>query len=365
MARPRAVYRGKRKYGWIITLVLFLLIFAFMAGIWLFYDLQKYIRYEKDGLRLDLSGVEVVEDTGEEDPDDAILAAPVTDAQVVIGLPDFSDMKSMVTSSLEDIQALYVSADKMTAQNLAYYPSVIAESEVKYNCLVLNIKSIDGSLRYFSTIPMAASYGVNGTESLGETLGLLKEQKLWLVAEVSCLGDSAMAVRNAPLALRNVTGGILSDGEGSWLDPYNSAVRGYIVDLMKELKDMGFDEVLLTNLRLPADMTIQYSQAMTAMPDSVSAISAMSKYLREQADDIGIYLSAELDGKALREDKGAEIGQDAEFFFKVFDRVYVKTDMDYYTTDTGLAMEIAGNDTSRVVTTVEGFNLPSGSYFVR
>ena len=61
-------------------------------------------------------------------------------------------------------------------------------------------------------------------------------------------------------------------------------------------------------------------------------------------------VTAELDGKALREAKGAEIGQDAEFFFKVFDRVYVKTDMDYYTTDVGLAMETADNDTTRVVT---------------
>ena len=48
MARPRAIYRGKRKYGWIITGVLFLLIIAFMVGMWVFYDMQKYIRYEKD-----------------------------------------------------------------------------------------------------------------------------------------------------------------------------------------------------------------------------------------------------------------------------------------------------------------------------
>jgi len=41
MTRLRPVYRGKRKYGWIITLVLFLLIFALMAGIWVFYDQQK------------------------------------------------------------------------------------------------------------------------------------------------------------------------------------------------------------------------------------------------------------------------------------------------------------------------------------
>ncbi len=365
MARPRAVYRGKRKYGWLITVVLFLLILALMAGVWLFYDMQKYIWYEKEGLRLDLSGTEISTQQPDSSHEADVIAPPVTDAQVVIELPDFSDMESMVHSNLEDIQALYVAADKMTAQNIAYYPAVLAESEVKYNCLVMNIKSIDGSLRYFSTIPLVTGYGVNGTESLKETLGLLKEHDLWLVAEVSCLGDSAMAVRNSPIGLKNATGAVLSDENGSWLDPYNSVTRGYISDLMRELKDMGFDEVLLTNVCLPADMTIQYSQPMTAMPDSVSAISSLGRYLRREADDIGIYLSAELDGTALREGKGAEIGQDAEFFFKVFDRVYVSTSTDYYVTDIGLAMELADNDTSRVVRTAEGFTLAGGSYFVR
>ena len=365
MARPKAVYRGKRKYGWLISLGLFLLIFVFMAGMWVFYDMQKYIVYEKDGIHLDLSGEGIVFEENSPNEDEDILAPAVSDAQVVIELPDFSEMESMVSSELEDIQGLYVSADKMTAQNLAYYPAVLAESQTKYNCLVLNIKSADGALRYFSTVPLTNSYGVNGTETLKETLGALKDYDLWLVAELSCLADSAMAVRNAPLALRNSTGGILSDDKGSWLDPYNGGVRGYIVELMTELKEMGFDEVLLTNLRLPSGVTIQYSQPMTAMPDSVSAISAMSSYLRERADEIGICLSAEIDGKALREEKSAEIGQDAELFFKVFDRVYVSTDMDYYTTDTALAMEIAENDSSRVVTITEGFNLSEGSYFVR
>ncbi len=365
MSRPRAVYRGKRKYGWVITIVLFLLIFAIMAGIWVFYDLQKYIKYEKEGLRLDLSGSELVAENPDADADEDVLAPPVTDAQVVIELPDFSDMKSMVTSDLDEIQALYVAADKMTAQNIAYYPAILAESEVKYNCLVMNIKSIDGNLRYFSTIPLVEGYGVNGTENLKETLGQLKDYGLWLVAEVSCLGDSSMAVRNSPIGLKNSMGAVLTDENGSWLDPYNSVTRGYISDLMRELKEMGFDEVLLTNVCLPAEMTIQYSQPMTAMPDSVSAISSLGRYLRREADDIGIYISAELDGTALREGKSADIGQDAEFFFKVFDRVYVSTNTDYYITDMSLAMEIANNDASRVVRAAEGFTLAGGSYFVR
>ncbi len=364
MARPRRVYRGKRKYGWIITLVLFLLIFALMAGIWVFYDRQKYIIYHKDGLVLDSGETELKPDSSEEQESD-ILAPPITNAQVVIELPDFSDMESMVSSRLNTIQALYVSADKMTAQNLAYYPAILADSTIKYNCLVLNIKGMDGMLRYFSKIPLVDSYSVNGTESLKETLGALKDTGLWLVAEISCLGDSAMAVRNSPISLKNSTGGVLTDQNCSWLDPYNLETREYVAALMQEMKDMGFDEVLLTNVCLPSEQAIQYSQPMTAMPDAVSAISSLGRYLRLQADEIGICLSAEIDGQALREAKSADIGQDAEFFYKVFDRVYVKTNVDYYITDVGIAKEAAGSSDSRTVVTGEGFTMSDGSFLTR
>ena len=101
------------------------------------------------------------------------------------------------------------------------------------------------------------------------------------------------------------------------------------------------------------------------MPDAVSAISSMARYLRKQADDIGIYLSAEIDGQALRESKSADIGQDAEFFYKVFDRVYVRTNMDYYITDVGIANSTAGSSPSRTVVSVDSFTLPSGSFLTR
>ncbi|MBO5975610.1 MAG: hypothetical protein J6P94_00330, partial [Oscillospiraceae bacterium] len=133
---------------------------------------------------------------------------------------------------------------------------------------------------------------------------------------------------------------------------------------LQELKDMGFDEVLLTNVCLPANMAIAYSQPMSATPDSVSAVSSMCRYLRQEADEIGIYLSAELDGTALRENKSKDKGQDPEFFFKVFDRVYVRTNMDYYVTDVSIAKELCATS-SRLVVAVDGFTLPSGSYFVR
>lgn len=363
MGRPRAVYRGKRRYGWLITLALFILALALIAAVWVFYDLQKYIEYEKDGLRIVMDGVGEGEEVSA--GEDIVLAEPVTNPQVVISLPDLSSYDSMVQGGLGSIKAMYVGRDNMKAATLAYYPGIIAESEAGCNALVLSIKDENGLLSYFSTVSLAASYGVNGTEKLSESLAPLLEKDIWLVAELSCLVDNAMAVRNSPIALRDASGNVLTDESGSWLDPYNSVVRGYISDLMAELADMGFDEILFTNMSFPA-MTAQFSQAMTSAPDGLSSVAALAKYLRGQADELGICISAVIDGKALREGTSAAIGQNAEFFLKVFDRVYVDTDIDHYVSDTAILTELAGADSAgRIVTMVEGFTPASDSFFTK
>ena len=362
MGRPKPVYRGKRKYGWIITLLLFVLAAVLIAGVWLFYDLQKYIEYEKDDLRL-------VMDKDEEEnsspAEEVVTADPVTNPQVVIAMPDLEGVENMVTSSLEPIKAMYVKAENIKAETLAYYPGIIAESEVEYNALVLSIKDEEGFLSYFSTVPLTASYGVNGTEILDESLAMLSEKNIRLVAELSCLADSAMAQRNSPIALRDVSGNVLTNEQGSWLDPYNPSVREYISDLMAEIAKMGFDEILFTGMSFP-NMTAQFSQAMTAAPDGLSSIAALAKYLRLEADELGICISAVIDGKALREGSSASVGQDAEFFLKVFDRVYLDTDFDHYISDAAILAEFAGEAAaSRVVTMVEGFTPASDSFFTK
>ena len=52
MARSRAFYRAQGKHSWIITLIAGLLVALILLALWLFYDLQRYIVYDKDTLRL-------------------------------------------------------------------------------------------------------------------------------------------------------------------------------------------------------------------------------------------------------------------------------------------------------------------------
>lgn len=365
MGRPRTVYRGKRKYGWLITLALFLVILVLMAAIWLFYYLQKYIVYSKDGLSLVLPSMQ--EETQTEDPaglDDLIQVASPVDAEVVITAPDFSDLEVMAGEDVEAIHAKYISAENVTAANLEYCAATF--SDLNADALVLQLKPVSGRLSYFSTLAVADSYDVNGTEALGEALTALKDKGAYLVAEISCLADDAMASRNTPLALRDGSGGVLTDGTGAWLDPYNLETRAYITGLMEEIAAMGFDEVLLVNIAYPDAENVEFSQAMSYAPDPVSCVSSISLFLRNEADELDIRLSAAVDAEALRAGESASVGQDLEFFFKVFDRVYVETESNYYLSDMSTLNGALGESGSpRVVPVANGFTPDTASYVIR
>lgn len=322
MPRSRAVYKGKRKYSWIITLVVFLLVFLIIFMVWLFSYLQRYIVYDKDSLHIVLPADRLDEpispNTGTH------INVPKVDVEIVVDRTDYSDLVTKAGENLLPLRALFVAADDISTQTLNYYLSGTGD----FNALVLELKGIDGFLSYRSGIPLTDSYGVNGTAELAETLQQLREDGVYLVAQISGILDEAMATRNSPIALKNaITDSVFQNSKGAWLDPYNDTVRQYLNALLRELHTLGFDEVLLSGFYCPDSENLKFSRNMTLTPDVVSALSSLAVYLRSQADEIGLKLSVVADAEALRKGESELIGQDPAFFFRVFDRVVYDSDI--------------------------------------
>jgi len=193
------------------------------------------------------------------------------------------------------------------------------------NALVLELKPASGELVWTSRVHMAEAYGVGGRADLTAELSSLKEQGVYLVAELSCCVDDMLAIRNLPVALRASDGSVYKDDAGYWLDPYNKEVRAYIVDLCKELAGMGFQEVLLKNVAHP-DAEVIYSQPMSGTPDRVTAVSALALALRDALKDTELVVSAEMNADSFRGGDVTANGQTLSFFLKVFSRVYADSD---------------------------------------
>ena len=73
------------------------------------------------------------------------------------------------------------------------------------------------------------------------------------IARLSCFHDPKAANRDVEgMGLKNTGGYIFYDGNNSqWLDPAKSAAREYLCKLAKEAAELGFDEILLTDVSYP------------------------------------------------------------------------------------------------------------------
>lgn len=333
-------------------------------AVWLFYYLQRYIVYDKDGLRLDLSAQreEILRPGTPEET--AIPVHEHVDVEIVVEQRDYSELQTAAGNNLAEMHAVFVPAKDVTENTLKFYAGRMGN----FNALVLELKAEDGFLRWRSGVAAADSFAVNGTLELRELIEPLKQQGVYLVAQLSALTDNAMAQRNAPIALKSaVTGQAYTDAAGqSYLDPYSDSTRAYLLALMTELKTMGFDEVLLDGVVCPDSDTLQFSKAMTQKPDSVTAVSSFALWLRERADAMDLNVSARISHAALISETGAANGQNPVLFFKAFDRVAVETGFDSFDADVAaLETALGGHSDTRIVAITDNYTPEIASYIVQ
>lgn len=353
MSRPKNVYRGKRKYRWIITLILFIAAFIIIGGVWLFNYMQKFIVYDGDGLKLVLPFMEQEQTDEAPAGEEQTIIAPSVSAEVVISEPDFSQLSFTAGEDLEAIKARYVPASSMSSQGLLYYGAELRQSG--RSAMVLQLQTDDGMLSYLSGVALTNSYGVNGQQNIIDAVASLKEQGVYLVAEIGGLLDTCMATRNAPLGLKTSAGTVLSNSRGSWLDPYNKDARAYVSDLIEEAALMGFDEVLLSGIACPKANDVVYSQPMSGSPSLTGGVATFALRMSEKARELGLRCSAVCFAEELRSGTGSDIGQDPELFFRFFDRVYVRTDWDHLVADvSALSAHAGGSAGTRVVPILSG-----------
>lgn len=365
MPRPRTVYRGKRKYSWIITLIATVLVFLVLLAVWLFYDLQKYIVYDKDGLHLDLSAKRAALLDPDRQTQPALTQPPGLDTpvEIVVDQTDYSSVQTSAGTDLQPVRAIYVPASELRESTFTYYAA--SGNMGDFDALVLELKGADGFLRWKSQVPQADSFAVNGTLELQASVTALKEKDIYLIADLCSLTDAAMAQRNAPIALKNADGSVYADRAGNrYLDPYNEGTRAYLLALLTELRDLGFDEVLLRGFACPEDEQLRFSLAMTQTPDPASALASLALWLREQADSLGIKLSIVMDGTQLRGQVTA--GQDPALLLRMFDRLAAETDAGSWESDLA-AMEAAlgGADQKRLLSIADDFAPERESYIVK
>lgn len=370
MARIQIFYKGRRKrrnYLFIPFVVLLALISVLMVT---FYGLQKYAVISDDSVSVELP-ILAEEGTVLDSQGHEVVSFDPVNVSIVFDEPDYSDVEAVAGKDVPPMRAIFVPYTDLNHDKLMEYANRLNDG----NALLLEMKPRSGQLMWDSKAELAVNYGVvMPSEQTAAMQGLIDELKsldkeIYLAAQISCCIDNTLPTRTQNYSIKTETGLNYQDDNGYWLDAYNFDVRKYVAQMAQELFDMGFDEVVLADVAHPTlteAIPLMYTREISTERNTQVAVCGMAKSVAEMLEDRESgYLSIYCDTRPGLVKADLTTGQDARFFMKLYDRVYLRTDRSAYSynvSDIEANVEL-GNVYDRLMPVVENY-IPDNSSWV-
>lgn len=198
--------------------------------------------------------------------------------------------------------------------------------------VAVTVKGTGGTVYFDSTAAVAGSVSLG--EDTAEALALMNGSASGYdtIARVSCFHDPKAANHDVEgMGLKNTGGFIFYDGSNSqWLDPGKEDARAYLTAIIREAAELGFDEILLTDVSYPTEGKldkIAYTGQDSAATASEGRQANLALFLKEVRAALpeGVALSMELDADTIRTGGNDAAGQALDQIVPLVDRVYART----------------------------------------
>lgn len=331
-------YRGRgSKWKILIAIVLVLVIAAAASVIYL----QRYLVYGADGRRwIDLpwwqtgEGTPTVGDLQDtQDPEDG------SDVDVVVQDPEDTAPKKTVARSL--------TSAPLTRIDWEAFKTAAGSASVDGSAVAVRLKTANGKV-YFESAN-AVSGAVQVADEPGETAAALRlvtsEEGLHTIASMSCLQDFKAANANVEgRGLKNTGGYIFYDGNNSlWLDPAKPDAREYVCAIAREIAELGFDELLLTDFSYPTVGKIDKINYNTDV-SLADNLDLLLNELTTALESYDILLSVEVPEAVITEGSDPVAGLDLSRLAGRVDRIYAATTPEKVESLSDLVTRAAGAD---------------------
>lgn len=268
-------YRGRKSASfWLKWIALVLAILVVLAVAFLLWG-QKYISYTDDGLRVDLPFFQ----SEPKQPD-------VSDLDVIDQDPGSDSSDQGDTSQPQEQEPQEKTSANGVNVSLASILDGSAAQQVQQqggDSIVVDMKNDQGQLGWKSQQSLASAVQSEAQDDqVNEKLKSWNEGDVYTVARMSCFRDEAIGGQMA-YTLQTTSGYRWKDGdEMHWADPSNQQVQDYLIGLMTELAQMGFDEIVLDHCGYPSQAdgllsNIQYGdQSASQVMDDFLAKAAQA-----------------------------------------------------------------------------------------
>lgn len=238
-------YRTRRLLNRIgLTALALLLIGTLVWFCWVIW-LERYVVYTDGKAVLDFE-VSMDDSMGE------VAVPPAANAGVPIYYNEGANAVNL-NAELTQLSGYYIDADTLQ-KDLAG-----ALEDMRYlrsgTAVMIDAKGGYGSFYYSTKLADAVQSQSVSISAVDEMIQEMKNRGFYTIARVSAFRDYNYGLNHVPQGLPDARGDgyylRADDGGCYWLDPTDPAVLGWICSIINELKEMGFNEVVLDNFRFP------------------------------------------------------------------------------------------------------------------
>ena len=247
----RLTYRTQRRLrfaGLIAALLALLFIIAWFCSV---VFLERYVVFTRDGAKLDTS-------FSANDVIGEVARPPVGDTGITIYYNEGADSVTF-GNELTRLDGYFIDIDDLQ-KNLGEVWDLL-ESIKPSTPILIDMKGGNGHFYYSSTLPYSEVAKSVSVASVDEMIRDLNTRGFYTIARISAFRDYNYGLNHVSSGIYHINRkGLWPDnGNCYWLDPANETTINWICSIVNELKNSGFNEVVLTDFKFPDTDQIYYT----------------------------------------------------------------------------------------------------------
>ena len=294
----RIPYRTRRRIsriGMSVTLVLTIGLAAWLCWVvWL----ERYVVYSDGTATLDFS-------LSAQDLEGEVAKPPVAEENVPIYFNEGSDALN-VSSDLIQLNGYYINLNNLK-NDMDSLMTTIQRLDPE-TVVMVDLK--DGYGNFFYNTNLENTFTANIAGQVEKLLDALKKRGCYLVARVSAFPDWNFVDKNPNCCLKSGSYGWLDENGYFWIDPTSATGLNWLTSVVTELRELGFNEVVMADFRFPdSDKYIFTGDKTAALQEAaakiITACSANNFTISFAVADPALELPAESRSRIYLEDVAA------------------------------------------------------------
>lgn len=233
--------------GLAITALVLALVLVMVWAVWLLW-LDRYIVYTRDGAKLDFNLPDKVP-TGQ-------IALPPEDEMTISIYYNEGENTLNISTEMSQLYGYYITADMIESDMDALLSQV--KKLPPQTPVMLDVKDIVGRFYFQSELGPLRTSMASG--ELAELMRILKISNCYLIARFPALRDYYYGLEHVSdgIFLKSGMGLWMDDSRCYWLNPNSQGTLSFIIQIITELKLMGFNEVVLDDFSIPSSEKLRF-----------------------------------------------------------------------------------------------------------